>query len=529
MTAAHCGSAARRGLSASRQRASEQLSALPRSRAAAGQARRPRRPDPAVRHRDRSRQRGAAPPPVRSHVDRYVDRLRQPRAHFPDPPQRAVRRAGRRPTAARPRRCGFAAALPISTSSIARIATRAAGVVAVARSSRGVPEHLTIPEVTTAAALGILTTSPIAFRRSAIAPGWHARFGRELNATDDRPRFVPLDRRARVILPIVEGKQLSPFQVDLALESGIPITTAARLLDRRRPSRARIAYRDVASATNKLTLIAAMLPRDVISTHTVFCLKTDLDEDAVVPARTAEQPGRELPGAPERDDARHRGADVAPAGAAAARDSREFDRLVDACRSARRDRHRRETHADYAELNAIAAGLYGDHNRPVRVHPRFIPVSAETLRAMPCPIIRARSHGSTEARKLDQGQMLHEDTHRQDPSVRDRGSSRRSVPACAEHSYQAAMAIEMTASGLALRARAADSQSRYRGVDRRLASTRFRRRRMRRRRTEGRVTRIDPVFTTAGADLFEGSRGLRVGLLINFNVDAIDNSGSSVL
>jgi hypothetical protein len=39
----------------------------------------------------------------------------------------------------------------------------------------------------------------------------------------------------------------------------------------------RLAYRDVASATNRLTLIAALLPALTVSTHTVFCLKSPLD------------------------------------------------------------------------------------------------------------------------------------------------------------------------------------------------------------------------------------------------------------
>jgi hypothetical protein len=42
----------------------------------------------------------------------------------------------------------------------------------------------------------------------------------------------------------------------------------------------RLAYRDVSSATNRLTLIAAMLPARVASTHTVFCLRTRLDADS---------------------------------------------------------------------------------------------------------------------------------------------------------------------------------------------------------------------------------------------------------
>jgi len=38
----------------------------------------------------------------------------------------------------------------------------------------------------------------------------------------------------------------------------------------------RLAYRDVASATNRLTLIAAVLPAGCVSTHTVFCLRPPL-------------------------------------------------------------------------------------------------------------------------------------------------------------------------------------------------------------------------------------------------------------
>src|SRR5262249_33850591 len=38
----------------------------------------------------------------------------------------------------------------------------------------------------------------------------------------------------------------------------------------------RLAYRDVAGPTNRLTLIAAILPRGCVSTHTVFCLRTPL-------------------------------------------------------------------------------------------------------------------------------------------------------------------------------------------------------------------------------------------------------------
>src|SRR4029434_8992773 len=42
------------------------------------------------------------------------------------------------------------------------------------------------------------------------------------------------------------------------------------------PRRARLAYRDVASATNRLTLIAAIVPARAVTTHTLFCLRTPL-------------------------------------------------------------------------------------------------------------------------------------------------------------------------------------------------------------------------------------------------------------
>jgi hypothetical protein len=41
-----------------------------------------------------------------------------------------------------------------------------------------------------------------------------------------------------------------------------------------------VAYRDVASSTNRLTLIAAVLPRGTITTHTLFCLKTAVEDEA---------------------------------------------------------------------------------------------------------------------------------------------------------------------------------------------------------------------------------------------------------
>jgi len=141
------------------------------------------------------------------------------------------------------------------------------------------PGNLAIPEIPDAAALALM--SGIAGRIPALADpaGWNVRFGRELNATDDRPHFVPRHGSRRRLLPIVEGKLLAPFRADIDRATlGIAANAAAKLLDRASFERARIAYRDVASATNKLTLIAAMLPAGTVSTHTVFVSKGPLGD-----------------------------------------------------------------------------------------------------------------------------------------------------------------------------------------------------------------------------------------------------------
>jgi len=99
--------------------------------------------------------------------------------------------------------------------------------------------------------------------------GWHARFGRELNATDDRPHF---GRRG---IPVLEGKLIDPFRVRIDEASVfVDAAVARRLLGRRaRIDRPRLGYREVAAATNRLTLIAAVIPPHAVTTHTIFCMR----------------------------------------------------------------------------------------------------------------------------------------------------------------------------------------------------------------------------------------------------------------
>jgi hypothetical protein len=107
--------------------------------------------------------------------------------------------------------------------------------------------------------------------------GWGATFGRELNASDDRGKF----RRASgapYARPVVEGKLLDPYRVRLG-DCRFELRPDAHVPDHI-GGRDRLAYRDVASATNRLTLIAAIVPARAVTTHTLFCLRTPLGSRA---------------------------------------------------------------------------------------------------------------------------------------------------------------------------------------------------------------------------------------------------------
>lgn len=145
------------------------------------------------------------------------------------------------------------------------------------------PEHLGFPMLAHRADVDLLAFISANVPVSNSAEGWGITFGRELNATEDRHRFIDVSTpHAGTVLTVVEGKHIEPFRVRLASCSlAIPVQSAARQLDGNRTfRRMRLAYRDVASATNRLTVIAALLPRGTVSTHTLFCLRTPLSEDS---------------------------------------------------------------------------------------------------------------------------------------------------------------------------------------------------------------------------------------------------------
>jgi hypothetical protein len=134
-------------------------------------------------------------------------------------------------------------------------------------------DDLGVPDLQSERDLQIVERISATIPRLAHADGWHVQFGRELNASDDRHAFAAYTG-ARDARPVVEGKQVEPFRVSLdACRFQLRRDVATRIDV---PHRLRLAYRDVASATNRLTLIAALVPPRAVTTHTLFCLKTRL-------------------------------------------------------------------------------------------------------------------------------------------------------------------------------------------------------------------------------------------------------------
>jgi hypothetical protein len=134
-------------------------------------------------------------------------------------------------------------------------------------------EDLGIPEILSATDLRVMehitaTTPPLGD-----SAGWNVHFGRELNASDDSAAFTARcgATRGRVVL---EGKHIEPFRVHL--DRAARELTAETAAARRIRARARLAYRDVTSAGNKLTLIAAVIPARAVTTHTLFVLREPL-------------------------------------------------------------------------------------------------------------------------------------------------------------------------------------------------------------------------------------------------------------
>jgi hypothetical protein len=112
--------------------------------------------------------------------------------------------------------------------------------------------------------------------------GWNVTFGRELNATDDRDCLTT--SRDPPNLLVLEGRDIEAFhlRLDRSVKRADREKVVQRLGARARDIDVpRLAYREVAAATNRTTLIAAIVPAGAVTVHTVFCCRTRLSgEDA---------------------------------------------------------------------------------------------------------------------------------------------------------------------------------------------------------------------------------------------------------
>jgi hypothetical protein len=135
------------------------------------------------------------------------------------------------------------------------------------------PDDLSVPDIRSADDLALLEKVTASAPPLRSREGWGVEFGRELNATDDARHFAA----GAEGLPVLEGKHLAPFTVSIPREARrLPLRAARTLLKHEPWNGPRLAYRDVASATNRLTLIAAVVPAGAVTVHTLFCMRTPL-------------------------------------------------------------------------------------------------------------------------------------------------------------------------------------------------------------------------------------------------------------
>ena len=99
------------------------------------------------------------------------------------------------------------------------------------------------------------------------------RFGRDLHMTDDADKFVPMDNISPgSLLTLHEGKTFHQFtdRWNTAPRYGVaPDALTAKPTVAAAAGFWRLAFRDIASATNERTMIAAVLPPGVVCSHTV--------------------------------------------------------------------------------------------------------------------------------------------------------------------------------------------------------------------------------------------------------------------
>ena len=131
-----------------------------------------------------------------------------------------------------------------------------------------------VPDLRRPGDLQLLLSLARRFPRLGAPDGWRTAFGRELNATDVAPHLRGAETAG---VPVIEGKHLAPFVVDVSRASRMAASTLGALFDSRRIEHPRVGYRDVSGVANRVTLVAAVIPAGVATTHTIFCARSRLD------------------------------------------------------------------------------------------------------------------------------------------------------------------------------------------------------------------------------------------------------------
>lgn len=165
-----------------------------------------------------------------------------------------------------------------------RLAAIGTSTIAPALLRRVSGEGLAFPDIRSTECLSLLERMHATWPALTSSDGWGVTFGRELHASDDRRRFeaVPQPPWSTNEWPVIEGKHLHPFQVRMEEARHVVAPAHREAVHARVPGlmRHRLAYRDVSCATNRMTLIAAIVPPHVVTTHTLFCLRSPLDLEA---------------------------------------------------------------------------------------------------------------------------------------------------------------------------------------------------------------------------------------------------------
>jgi hypothetical protein len=176
-----------------------------------------------------------------------------------------------------------------------------------APSSPGCPERTisAIPELRHAAGLRILEQISARIPTLDSTAGWNVAFGRELNATDTAisSRRSTANGHGR---PVLEGKQNRAVQGVRSRAAGTSCAKACASGFRANP---RLAYTRHRGATNRVTLIAAVVPADAVTTHTLFAENPAVrSTPSTCSAPLLNRLRRQLPGSVPGEHARDRGA-----------------------------------------------------------------------------------------------------------------------------------------------------------------------------------------------------------------------------